>query len=114
MSLDFHPNKEDLLCSCDNNSEIRYWSINNGSCAGVFKVASLMLIILKGNYISIYNHSFLLHRIFNNLFQFQSGATKMRFQPRLGRILAAAVDNFISILDVETQVCRLKLQVSYS
>ncbi|KAH9762009.1 transcriptional corepressor LEUNIG [Citrus sinensis] len=78
MSLDFHPSKEDLLCSCDNNSEIRYWSINNGSCAGVFKC--------------------------------QSGATQMRFQPRLGRILAAAIENYISILDVETQVCRLKLQ----
>ncbi|XWS26919.1 hypothetical protein CRYUN_Cryun26dG0071500 [Craigia yunnanensis] len=36
-SLDFHPTKEDLICSCDNNSEIRYWSIKNGSCAGVFK-----------------------------------------------------------------------------
>lgn len=37
MSLDFHPSKEDLICSCDNN-EIRYWSIKNGSCTGVFKV----------------------------------------------------------------------------
>lgn len=35
----------------------------------------------------------------------------MRFQPHLGRILAAAAENFISILDVETQVCRFKLQV---
>ena len=38
MSLDFHPNKEDLICSCDGDGEIRYWSINNGSCARVFKV----------------------------------------------------------------------------
>ncbi|XP_021911778.1 transcriptional corepressor LEUNIG-like isoform X2 [Carica papaya] len=76
MSLDFHPSKEDLICSCDNNNEIRYWSIKNGSCAGVFK----------------------------------GGATQIRFQPRLGRIIAAAADNFISILDVETQVCRFKLQ----
>ncbi|TXG61336.1 hypothetical protein EZV62_012699 [Acer yangbiense] len=76
MSLDFHPSKEDLICSCDNSNEIRYWSINNGSCAGVFK----------------------------------GGATQLRFQPRLGRILAAAADNFVSILDVETQVCRHKLQ----
>ncbi|XP_019057600.1 PREDICTED: transcriptional corepressor LEUNIG-like [Tarenaya hassleriana] len=75
-SLDFHPSKEDLLCSCDNNSEIRYWSIKNGSCAGVFK----------------------------------GGATQMRFQPGAGRILAAAADNYVSILDVETQVCRRKLQ----
>jgi hypothetical protein len=35
----------------------------------------------------------------------------MRFQPRLGRILAAASENFVSIIDVENQVCRLKLQV---
>lgn len=69
MSLDFHPSKEDLLCSCDNNSEIRYWSINNGSCAGVFKVCNLMLIILKGCYIlnSIFNCYLLLHRFFLNL-----------------------------------------------
>ncbi|KAL5783191.1 hypothetical protein ACOSP7_008220 [Xanthoceras sorbifolium] len=37
MSLDFHPNKDDLICSCDGDGEIRYWSINNGSCARVFK-----------------------------------------------------------------------------
>ncbi|EEF48322.1 WD-repeat protein, putative [Ricinus communis] len=76
MSVDFHPSKEDLICSCDNNSEIRYWSIKNGSCVGVFK----------------------------------GGATQTRFQPHHGRILAAAAENVISILDVETQQCRLKLQ----
>lgn len=38
MSLDFHPNNEDLLCSCDGDSEIRYWSVNQGSCTRVFKV----------------------------------------------------------------------------
>ncbi|KAK7388758.1 hypothetical protein VNO78_23585 [Psophocarpus tetragonolobus] len=75
VSLDFHPSKDDLICSCD-NSEIRYWSIKNGSCTGVFK----------------------------------GGAAQMRFQPCLGRLLAAAVDNFISIFDVETLGCRLKLQ----
>ncbi|XP_047173130.1 transcriptional corepressor LEUNIG-like [Vigna umbellata] len=74
-SLDFHPSKDDLICSCD-NSEIRYWSIKNGSCTGVFK----------------------------------GGATQMRFQPCLGRLLAAAVDDFVSIFDVETLGCRLKLQ----
>nr|XP_007154930.1 hypothetical protein PHAVU_003G159500g [Phaseolus vulgaris]ESW26924.1 hypothetical protein PHAVU_003G159500g [Phaseolus vulgaris] len=74
-SLDFHPSKDDLICSCD-SSEIRYWSIKNGSCTGVFK----------------------------------GGATQMRFQPCLGKLLAAAVDNFVSIFDVETLGCRLKLQ----
>ncbi|KAM7275681.1 hypothetical protein ACFE04_017547 [Oxalis oulophora] len=69
MSVDFHPTKEDLICSCDNNSEIRYWSIKNGSCAGVTK----------------------------------GGSTQVRFQPRLGRILAAAAENVVSLLDVETQ-----------
>lgn len=37
MSLDFHPSKEDIICSCDDNGEIRYWSITNGSCTNVFE-----------------------------------------------------------------------------
>lgn len=36
----------------------------------------------------------------------------MRFQPRLGRYLAAAEDFSVSILDVETQASRQLLQVS--
>ncbi|XP_022144857.1 transcriptional corepressor LEUNIG-like isoform X2 [Momordica charantia] len=75
-SLDFHPSKDDLICSSDVNSEIRYWSIKNSSCVGIFK----------------------------------GGAKKLRFQPNNGRIIAAAVGNAVSIIDVETQVCRLKLQ----
>nr|XP_010925121.1 transcriptional corepressor LEUNIG isoform X2 [Elaeis guineensis] len=76
MSLDFHPNKEDLICSCDGDGEIRYWSINNGSCARVFK----------------------------------GGTNQMRFQLRQGRYLAAAADNNISMIDVETRVCRQTLK----
>ncbi|CAK7353500.1 unnamed protein product [Dovyalis caffra] len=76
MSLDFHPNKDDLICSCDGDGEIRYWSITNGSCTRVFK----------------------------------GGMTQMRFQPRVGRYLAAAAENVVSILDVETQACRHSLQ----
>ncbi|XP_047340603.1 transcriptional corepressor LEUNIG-like isoform X2 [Impatiens glandulifera] len=76
MSLDFHPKKDDLICSCDSDGEIRYWSINNGSCTKTFK----------------------------------GGSTQMRFQPRLGRYLAAATENVVSILDVETQVCRHSLR----
>ncbi|KAJ6373073.1 hypothetical protein OIU76_027416 [Salix suchowensis] len=76
MSVDFHPNKDDLICSCDGSGEIRYWSINNGSCARVFK----------------------------------GGMAQMRFQPRTGKYLAAAVENVVSILDVETQACRHSLQ----
>ncbi|XP_064972663.1 transcriptional corepressor LEUNIG isoform X2 [Musa acuminata AAA Group] len=76
MSLDFHPNKDDLICSCDGDGEIRYWSIKNGSCVRVFK----------------------------------GGTTQMRFQPRTGRCLAAAAENVVSILDVETQACLHQLQ----
>ncbi|CAN6442091.1 unnamed protein product [Victoria cruziana] len=76
MSLDFHPNREDLICSCDGDSEIRYWSINNGSCTRVFR----------------------------------GGTNQMRFQPRLGKYLAAASETIVSILDVETQACRNTLQ----
>ncbi|KAJ1394682.1 WD40/YVTN repeat-like-containing domain superfamily, partial [Sesbania bispinosa] len=75
FSLDFHPNNDDLICSCD-NSEIRYWSIKNGSCAGVFK----------------------------------GGVSQIRFQPCFGKLLAAAADNLISILDVETLGCSLKME----
>jgi WD40 repeat protein len=38
MSLDFHPNKEDMICSCDGDGEVRSWSINNGSCLTCVKV----------------------------------------------------------------------------
>ncbi|KAH7848108.1 hypothetical protein Vadar_033885 [Vaccinium darrowii] len=72
FSSDFHPNKDDLICSCDWDGEIRYWSINNGSCQRVFKGAT----------------------------------TQVRFQPRLGRYLAAAAANVVSIIDVETQALR--------
>ncbi|KAH7847996.1 hypothetical protein Vadar_032596 [Vaccinium darrowii] len=75
FSLDFHPNKEDLICSCDGDREIRYWSINNGTCQRVFK----------------------------------GGTTQVRFQPRLGRYLAAAAENVVSIIDVETQALRHSL-----
>lgn len=37
----------------------------------------------------------------------------MRFQPHHGRYLAAGADGAVSILDVETQTCRQKLQVIY-
>jgi len=38
MSLDFHSNNgADLLCSCDSNSEIRYWSVGQGVCTRVSK-----------------------------------------------------------------------------
>ncbi|KAG2327762.1 hypothetical protein Bca52824_010490 [Brassica carinata] len=32
MSLDFHPKKTDLFCSCDGNNEIRFWNINAANC----------------------------------------------------------------------------------
>ncbi|XP_031385621.1 transcriptional corepressor LEUNIG-like [Punica granatum] len=40
----------------------------------------------------------------------KGGANHMRFQPRVGRFLAAAAEDFVSLLDVETKVCRQKLQ----
>ncbi|KAL0726482.1 hypothetical protein Bca4012_022575 [Brassica carinata] len=75
-SVDFHPNKDDLICSCDNDGEIRYWSINNGTCSRVYK----------------------------------GGSTQTRFQPRVGKYLAASSGNVVSVLDVETQACRHSLQ----
>ncbi|XP_023639635.1 transcriptional corepressor LEUNIG_HOMOLOG isoform X2 [Capsella rubella] len=39
MSIDFHPKKTELLCSCDGNNDIRFWDIN-ASCLGAVKGAS--------------------------------------------------------------------------
>nr|GFC39094.1 transcriptional corepressor LEUNIG-like isoform X2 [Tanacetum cinerariifolium] len=36
MSLDFHPKKEDCICSCDEN-EIRFWTIMSAGCTKVSK-----------------------------------------------------------------------------
>ncbi|XP_027187228.1 transcriptional corepressor LEUNIG_HOMOLOG-like isoform X2 [Cicer arietinum] len=67
-SLDFHPMKTDLFCSCDDNNEIRFWNISQYSCTRVFK----------------------------------GGSTQVRFQPRIGHLLAAASGNVVSLFDVET------------
>ncbi|KOM34288.1 hypothetical protein LR48_Vigan02g043800 [Vigna angularis] len=68
VSLDFHPKKNDLFCSCDDNNEIRIWNINQYSCSRVFK----------------------------------GGSTQVRFQPRVGQLLAAASGSLVSLFDVET------------
>ncbi|XP_057948630.1 transcriptional corepressor LEUNIG_HOMOLOG-like [Malania oleifera] len=68
MSLDFHPNKVDLLCSCDSNAEIRLWNVNNCACTRVTKGAN----------------------------------RQVRFQPLVGKLLAAASESGISVIDVET------------
>lgn len=68
MSLDFHPNKTDLLCFCDSDNEIRYWSVNPFSCKRISK----------------------------------GGTAQVRFQPRVGQLLAAASDKVVTIFDVET------------
>uniref|UniRef100_M4E296 LisH domain-containing protein n=1 Tax=Brassica campestris TaxID=3711 RepID=M4E296_BRACM len=66
MSLDFHPKKTDLFCSCDTNNEIRFWSINAANCLRA-----------------------------------QGASTQVRYQPKLGQMLAAASENIVSIFDVE-------------
>ncbi|XP_021907456.1 transcriptional corepressor LEUNIG_HOMOLOG-like, partial [Carica papaya] len=76
MSLDFHPKKSELFCSCDGNNEIRFWNINQYSCARVSK----------------------------------GGSSQVRFQPRIGHLLAAASENVVSIFDVETDRRTLLLQ----
>ncbi|XP_043687456.1 transcriptional corepressor LEUNIG_HOMOLOG-like [Telopea speciosissima] len=37
MSLDFHPQKTDLLCSCDRNNEIWLWNVNRRQCTRISK-----------------------------------------------------------------------------
>ncbi|XP_008802409.1 transcriptional corepressor LEUNIG_HOMOLOG-like isoform X2 [Phoenix dactylifera] len=75
-SLDFHPKKTDVFCSCDGNGEIRYWNVSQYSCSHVSK----------------------------------GGTAQVRFQPRIGHLLAAAAENVVSIIDVETDMKTLTLQ----
>lgn len=56
MSLDFHPNKGDLICSCDGINEIRYWSIKNGGCARVIKVKVIECLYIHSLQ-TVYNKS---------------------------------------------------------
>ncbi|KDP23675.1 hypothetical protein JCGZ_23508 [Jatropha curcas] len=76
MSVDFHPNRNELICSCDGDGQIRYWNITTGICSEAFK----------------------------------GGTALIRFQPRLGRYLAAAEENFVAVIDVETQACLHSLE----
>lgn len=71
MSLDFHPNKEDLICSCDGDGEIRYWSINNRSCTRVFKVQSTASVycLISFVFISVAELCLYIHWEVNFLFK---------------------------------------------
>ncbi|KAH6773689.1 hypothetical protein C2S52_003405 [Perilla frutescens var. hirtella] len=40
MSMDFHPRKTNLLCSCDCNDEIKLWHVKESSCFRSFKGAN--------------------------------------------------------------------------
>lgn len=43
VSLDFHPNKEDIICSCDSDGEVRCWSIDNSSCVNCVRVFNVCI-----------------------------------------------------------------------
>ncbi|KAJ4747042.1 Transcriptional corepressor leunig-like protein [Rhynchospora pubera] len=69
-SLDFHPKRTELLCSSDDNGEIRFWLVGQNSPSRVSR----------------------------------GGTGKVRFQPRVGRLLAAAAENTINIIDIEADM----------
>ncbi|KAM3330982.1 hypothetical protein ACQJBY_027211 [Aegilops geniculata] len=113
-SLDFHSNKEDIVCSCDSDGEVRCWSINNGSCVTCVRVFSVCSPFSLPN-ISCLSRMFfynaLKHSPVIGILSSQGGATQLRYQPRQGKYLAAASEKMISILDAETlQVCRNALK----
>lgn len=66
-------------------------------------------ILSRGNWETYFTISIL----FLIISLFQGGTTQMRFQPRQGKYLAAAGENLISILDVETQAMHSSLQVIF-
>ena len=113
VSLDFHPKKNDLFCSCDGNNEIRFWNINQYACTRISKVsheAPLHVYFFcfcswssdDLNSFSILNFGHLME---------QGGTAQVRFQPRIGQLLAAASDNVVSIFDIESDRQTHSLQV---
>ena len=96
MSLDFHPKKTELFCFCDHENEIHYWNVNPFSCVRLSKVAfSSLPALTPASKLCMFFNSFL------HCFK-QGGSTQVRFQPRIGNLLAAASDKVVSIVDVET------------
>ncbi|KAL0897142.1 hypothetical protein Bca101_081103 [Brassica carinata] len=75
MSLDFHPQKTEILCSCDGNNDIRFWNINASNYIRASKASPCL-----------------------------GASTQVRFQPVSGKFLAAASDNTVSIVDVEKDI----------
>ena len=56
MSLDFHPKKNEICCSCDANNEIRFWNVNQYSCTRVFKasIGSFLLFVVLLRYFMLH------------------------------------------------------------
>ncbi|OWM65997.1 hypothetical protein CDL15_Pgr015423 [Punica granatum] len=108
------------LGTCSADKTVRIWNINHPRCSlhtftgHLSPVMSLDFHPHKGDLICSSDR--------DNEIRFWSinsgccssvlkgGANHMRFQPRDGRFLAAAAEDFVSLLDVETKVCRQKLQ----
>ncbi|KAF7091978.1 hypothetical protein CFC21_094511 [Triticum aestivum] len=80
VSLDIHPKKTDLLCSCDRNGEIRYWNVTQLTYLGAMKS------------------------------DFGQDGPLVRFQPSTGQLLAATTGNVVSIFDVDTHTKKYTLQ----
>ena len=45
MSLDFHPNKQDVICSCDSAGQVRSWSTIYSNCLNCVKVSRVCRIV---------------------------------------------------------------------
>uniref|UniRef100_A0ACD5YBX9 Uncharacterized protein n=1 Tax=Avena sativa TaxID=4498 RepID=A0ACD5YBX9_AVESA len=69
-SVDFHPNRTGVLCSCDDNGELRFWTIGQSVASRISRVK-------------------------------QGGTGRVRFQPRIGQLLAVAAGNTVNMIDIE-------------
>ncbi|XP_020094032.1 transcriptional corepressor LEUNIG_HOMOLOG-like isoform X2 [Ananas comosus] len=69
-SVDFHPKMTQILCSCDDNGEIRLWTIGQNAPTRIYR----------------------------------GGRGKVRFQPRIGQLLAAAAENVVNLFNVEADI----------
>ncbi|PON61396.1 Guanine nucleotide-binding protein, beta subunit [Trema orientale] len=88
-SVDFHPRKVDLLCSCDTNNEIRLWNVKQSTCTRVFKGATKqvrfqpdsgkLLATASGNGV--------------NLFDTETGSLKLSWKGHIKDVLSICWDH---------------------
>lgn len=114
-SVDFHPRKANLLCSCDVNDEIKLWNVKESTCFRSFKVSLWCWNKMMLNYKQVSQNLWISSSNGSDfefvMVQWQGATRQVRFQCRQGNLLAAATGNVINLIDVETGMIQHRFEV---